>query len=166
MLSGNITIHNMTDLKSCYDYQLSQMGSIIEESIGVKRKLIKLIAKLLLVMKHHIYTVYGASKKYYSGKQDEVAGTGQGYMVLGNNCHYSSGFTIKQIENQNLGVEIIDPITKCIEQQVSIAFVDNTDFMSDRNNADIKIHKILEIYTKLYQAIGRVVEIEKISYFC
>ena len=95
MLSGNITIHNMTDLKSCYNRQLSQMESIIEESIGIKRKPIKLIAKLLPVMKHHICTAYGASEKYYSGKQDKVAGTGQGYMVSGNICRDSSGFTIK-----------------------------------------------------------------------
>ena len=38
--------------------------------------------------------------------------------------------------------------------------------MSDGNDADIKIHKILEIYTKLYQATGGVVEFEKTSYFC
>ena len=38
--------------------------------------------------------------------------------------------------------------------------------MSDGNNADIKMHKILKIYTKLYQATGGVVEIEKTSYFC
>ena len=78
MLSGNITIHNMTELKSCYDCQLSQMGLIIEESIGIKRKLIKLIAKLLPVMKYYICTAYRVSEKYYSRKQDEVAGTSQG----------------------------------------------------------------------------------------
>jgi len=166
MLSGNITIHNMTDLKLYYDRQLPQMGSIIKESIGIERKPIKLIAKLLPVMKHHICIAHGASEKYYGRKQDKVAGTGQGYIVSGNICRDSSGFTIKQIENQNLGVEIIDLITKYIEQQVSTAFIDDTNFMSDRNDADIKMHKILEIYTKLYQATGGVVEIEKISYFC
>ena len=101
-------------------------------------------------MKHYICTAYGVSEIYYSRKQDKVAGTSQGYIVLGNICYDSSGFIIKQIEDQNLGVEIVKSITKFIDQQVSTVFVDNTDFILDGNNVDIKMHKILETYTKLY----------------
>ena len=36
ILIGNITIHNMTDLKSYYDRQLAQMRLIIKESISIE----------------------------------------------------------------------------------------------------------------------------------
>ena len=100
MLSGNLTIHNTTDLKSCYDRQLAQIGSIIEEAIRIERKLIKLITKLLLVIKHHICTAYRVSNQYYSGKNDKVVGIGQGYVVSSNVCQDSSGFTIKQVKDK------------------------------------------------------------------
>ena len=34
----NHTIYNFTNLKSCYDRQLLNLGSIVEESVGRKRK--------------------------------------------------------------------------------------------------------------------------------
>ena len=40
---------------------------------------------------------------------------------------------------------------------MSTAFVDDIDFMSDRNNADLKINKILETYIQLYKVTGGVV---------
>ena len=42
------TIHNFTDLKSCYDQQLANVRSIIEESAGRSRHAVKLFTKLLL----------------------------------------------------------------------------------------------------------------------
>ena len=66
----------MTDLKSYYDCQLAQVDSIIEESIRIESKPIKLIAKLLPMMKHHICTIYSASQDYYGGESNQIAGTG------------------------------------------------------------------------------------------
>ena len=40
LLRGQTTIHNMTDLKVYYDRQLPEIGLIVEELIGIKRKLI------------------------------------------------------------------------------------------------------------------------------
>ena len=34
------TIYNMTDLEACYDRQLPNIGSIIQESVGVERRII------------------------------------------------------------------------------------------------------------------------------
>ena len=51
---------------------------IIKESIGIERKLIKLIAKLLPMIKHYIYTAYRVSENYYSRYNDKIAGIGQG----------------------------------------------------------------------------------------
>ena len=57
----------MTDLKSYYDFQLAEIKLIMQESVGVERLLIKLFAKLLLVMEHYICTSYRASNHCYRG---------------------------------------------------------------------------------------------------
>ena len=67
LLSRKQTIYNIIDLQACYDQQLDQIGSIVQESIGVKRKAIKLIAKLILVMEYYLCTSYGVSSNYYGG---------------------------------------------------------------------------------------------------
>ena len=67
ILKGNTTIYNMTDLQVCYDRQLVEIGLIIQESVEVQRLLIKLIAKILPIIEHHICTSFGASKEYYRG---------------------------------------------------------------------------------------------------
>ena len=60
---------------------------------------------------------------------------------------------------------IIEPIKQTSEQQVSTVFVDDTDFMMEGNDANIKMNTILETYTNLYEATRRVVQFEKTSYF-
>ena len=36
-LTNEVIVHNITDLEACYDMQLSPIGSIVQELIGVKR---------------------------------------------------------------------------------------------------------------------------------
>ena len=43
-------------------------------------------------------------------------------------------FLIKDIEEKELGIIIKDPINENSEQQVSTAFVDDTDFINDRDD--------------------------------
>ena len=38
LLRGNKTVYNMTDLTACYNRQLAEIGSIVEELIGIERK--------------------------------------------------------------------------------------------------------------------------------
>ena len=115
-LTTATTIHNMIDLKSCYNRQLLQIRSIIEESVGIERKLIKLIANLLLVMKYHVCTVYSVSESYYSREQDQTAGTGQGNIISSSICCDSLCFLIKDIKEKELGIIIKDPINENSEQ--------------------------------------------------
>ena len=105
----------MIDLKLCYDRQLAQIESIVQELIGVKRLLIKLFAKLILVIEHHIYTSFGVSKEFYGGWQLKQAGIGQGYVVLVNICRDSICFIFKVIQEERIGIIIIAPITKAEE---------------------------------------------------
>ena len=67
LLRGNKTVHNMIDLTACYDRQLAEIGSIVEESIEIERKPIQLIAKVLPIMEHYICTSFSASKEFYGG---------------------------------------------------------------------------------------------------
>jgi hypothetical protein len=67
MLNSRDTIYNMTDLKLYYDKKLAEIGSIVQESIGIERLLIKLFIKLLPVIQYNICTSYGASQGSYGG---------------------------------------------------------------------------------------------------
>ena len=57
----------MTDLKACYDRQLANIGSIVQESVGVERKLMQLIAKVIPVFEYYVYVRFGVSKQFYGG---------------------------------------------------------------------------------------------------
>lgn len=58
----NEMIHIITDLESCYDRQLANLVSMVEESVGIDRNGVKLIAKVLPVLQYHVYTRFGISK--------------------------------------------------------------------------------------------------------
>ena len=75
IISSQSTIHNMTNLKLYYNRQLTQIRSIIKESMGMQRKPVKLIAKLLPNIKYYICTTHRVSEDYYSGCNDKLAGT-------------------------------------------------------------------------------------------
>ena len=83
----------MTDLKSCYNRQLAQVGSIIKELVGIERKLLTFITKLLPRIKHHICIAYRASQEYYGEDSDKIASTRQGYIALSNIFKDSSCFS-------------------------------------------------------------------------
>ena len=56
LLNQEQTIYNMINLKSCYDRQLAQIESMVQELVGVERLQIKLFAKLIPVIEYYIYT--------------------------------------------------------------------------------------------------------------
>ena len=47
-LSYKHTMHNMTDLEAYYDRQLPNIGSIIQESVRVERRVMQLLTKVIL----------------------------------------------------------------------------------------------------------------------
>ena len=68
------------------------------------------------MIKHYICTVYRASQEYYSRENDKIVGTGQGYIILSNIYCDLSYFSIRNIENKELGIIIKDPINESYEQ--------------------------------------------------
>ena len=73
-------------------------------------------------------------------------------------CRDVSCLIIKQIENQNLEIEIKSIILGLIEHSVSVSFVDDTDLFSNGDEVKEKMQSILNIYNKYYKAIGGEIE--------
>jgi len=71
-------VHTITNLELCYDQQLSNMASMVEEPVGIDCNGVKLIAKVLPVLNHNVYTGFGISKGYYGDEMNIIGGTRQG----------------------------------------------------------------------------------------
>ena len=165
LLGCKQNIYHLTDLQSCYDRQLVNIGSIIEESIGVNRNGMQLFSKIIPRWKHYIYTSFGISNMYYGGDDREMAGTGQGNKLSGDICRDTSCLIIKQLEKRNLGVEMTSKVTNHNELISAIAFVDDTDLVVEGENVEEKMNMMLNIYNKLYAATGGFIEVNKCNYF-
>ena len=68
-------MHNITNLKICYYRQLANLESIVEEVVGVKRKIVQLITKVILIFEHHICTSFRISIIYYDREKNKLAGS-------------------------------------------------------------------------------------------
>ena len=53
-----MTIYTVTDLQVCYNRQLLDLYSMIEESVRLDRNAIKLFIKVILIMTHCICIAY------------------------------------------------------------------------------------------------------------
>ena len=99
----NHTVHTLTDLKSCCDRQLPNIGSIVKELVGQNRKEMQLHTKIMPNFQHYVITGCGVSDNYYGG-QTPLAGTRQGNKFSGDTCRDTSCLIIKQLEIRNLGI--------------------------------------------------------------
>jgi len=124
-------IHNISDLKACYDRQLSNIRYMMQESVGVQRYAIKVFQKVLPIMNYHICTDFGVSKNYYSYKREKLEGTGQGNLLSGAICRDTSYIIFKYLEGLNLGAIIEVIKSQKSLQRVAIAFVNDTDFYTN-----------------------------------
>jgi len=158
-------IYHLTDLKSCYDRQLANIGAVIEESIGVNRNGLQLITKIIPRWKHHICTAFGISESYYGGIDQEMAGTGQGNKFSGDVCRDTSCLIIRQLEKRKFGVQMQSRITKKNELISAVAFVDDTDLLVEGDNVEMMMNEMLGTYERLYAATGGVIEFEKSKYY-
>jgi len=158
-------IYNFTDLQSCYDRQLSKIGSIVEEAAGRNRKAMYLFTKIMPNFEHYINTGYGISTISYGGEECQLAGTGQGNKFSGDMCRDISSLIIKQIENENLGIIFQSPVKEVQEQSVSVSFVDDTDFIAEGHQYQQKMQQIINIYQKYYTATGGKIEGSKTKFF-
>ena len=56
--------------------QLVPFRSIVQESVGMGRNIIKLILKIIPNFEYHICISFGVSTKYYRGLKDNLRGSG------------------------------------------------------------------------------------------
>ena len=103
-------INTIIDLEAGYDCQLPNLGLIIEESVVVDRKYIKLIAKVLPIINYYVYISFRISKQSYSSKEEEMASIEQGNIILGNICYEKLCFVIKRVLNLKYRALIQVPI--------------------------------------------------------
>jgi len=165
MIKGQPTIYHLTDLKSCYDRQLMNIGGLIEESMGRNRDIIKILTNLIPRWQHYVSTAYGISEKCYGGSGTELAGTGQGNKFSGDLCRDTSSMIIKVLENKKLGVEYKSKLTDDNITVSAIAFVDDTDLVAEGPKAEEMMEKMLVTYNDLHTATGGLIEQSKSSYF-
>jgi len=164
--NGERTIHTISDLKACYDRQLPNIGSMVQESVGVRRDFAVLLQKVLPIMKHYVATDFGISPISYGNKLDPLGGTGQGNSASGAICRDTSCIIFKQLEKMQLGAQIKVPSDDRILQRVAIAFVDDTDFYANGEEYESNMQKIMENYTTLYEATGGQIQESKVMFYC
>jgi len=68
----------ISDLEACFDHQFPTTGGVVEEYIGVKRKVINFITKVLPRNQHYEGTENGVRTEYYGGFHELLGGSGQG----------------------------------------------------------------------------------------
>ena len=76
MLSSKIIVHNLTDLQLCYNSQLANVGSIVEESVKRNREAMLLFMKIKLIFNYYAYTGFDISNELHGGRQEQLAGIG------------------------------------------------------------------------------------------
>ena len=84
IISMKPTIYNLIDLQSCYDWQLVNVESIVEESSDRDQNAMKLFTKIIPKFKYYISTRFRISTRYYGGEENLLAGTSQGNKFFGN----------------------------------------------------------------------------------
>ena len=86
MRNNYLTIHNMIDLEACYNRQLPIVLGLIQESVRVNRKAIKVILNIIPRFKHFIYTHFRIYKEKYGGDNEQLVGNSQGNIFIGVSC--------------------------------------------------------------------------------
>jgi len=146
--------------------QIPALGSMVEESLGVNREVIKVICNTVSKFKHFTYTGYGISSEYYGGDFESLTGTGQGNMLSGAVCRDQSCLVFKKLERMKKGVKLILPITLKRIRRTVIAYVDDADFFANGKDCVAKIKEIINLYVRLYKATGAKIQEEKVKFYC
>ena len=80
-------------------------------------------------------------------------------------CYDIFCLIIKGIEKKNLGMIFKSTVSKESKQCVSVLFVDDTDLITEGENAESKMQEIINIYKSLHAATGGKIEGEKTKFY-
>ena len=73
-------------------------------------------------------------------------------------CRDISQLIIRELEKRMLRVKFESVISNEIEQCIAVSFVDNNDLATDRENVEVKMQEIIDLYKMLHAAIGGKIE--------
>ena len=76
MKTEKVNVCTMSDLEAWCDWKIPELCGLVEESMGPKRKVIKVLTKVLPRLDHHFGIVNGVSKEKYGGNNDLWGVTG------------------------------------------------------------------------------------------
>ena len=134
-------VRNFTDLKSCYDGQLSNLGSIIEESVGRKRNPMVSHTKIMPKFRKFVSAGHGISEEYYSSKRNNLAWVGQGNKFTRDTRKDVSCLIIKELENKGFRIEIKSHVSNKKELCAAVTFGDDIDLIEDGPKAEENMQK-------------------------
>ena len=132
--SGEKSITTIIDLEAYYVRQLPNIRGIMEEVVGIDRKVIKLITKVLPRIEYFVCTKFGISEQRYGLENDQYMGTGQGNVTLVNICRDKSYFIIKKVEKDGNRAIIVALSRLIVVRKIAVAFLDDTAFTLNRND--------------------------------
>ena len=95
-----LNVHTMSDLEACYDVQIPELCGLVEEQIGVNRKLINLLTKALPRFEHNAGMVNGVSVDEHSGKHYLLGGIEQGNIFSGVACLDGSCIIFRKLKRK------------------------------------------------------------------
>ena len=165
MISGKESVYAITDLQACYDRQLAEIGSIVEESAGRDRDAVKLFSKVIPNWRHCIQTGHGISNSYCGGELDPLAGAGQGNRFSGDARRDTSCLILKSIEDKQFGMNFASKATTEREQVAAVAHADDNDLVTDGECAEENMNSGFKIFNDMNEATGGCVEEKKSKFF-
>ena len=159
------TVHNFTDLESCYDRQLANLCRVVEEAVGIERIAIKLFIKVIPWFEHCTHTHFGISEESYGDRNDPLGGLGQGMALSGSANRDMSCFMFKALEEKGHGFKNIDSIK--LEQMIKkvSVFVDDTDLWENGQWCGEMMNAILKEHAALHESIGGKMQYSKSGLF-
>ena len=120
---------------------------------------------MIINFRYHICTNYGISKLSYEDVNDLIGEMGQGNRFLGNGSWDTLCYILKNLENRKLEVALWALISNHTIQRVVIAFIDDTNFYTNRSQYKEKIQQMLAVYIRLYEVIGSAIQQSKSYYY-
>ena len=116
---------------------------LAEETVGAEQNPCITFSNIILRFQHYISTSHGTCNYSHGGINDLLTVTGQGNVLSGNACRNQSCLMFKCVENEELGVTLVTPISKQVMRRTAIAFFDDTVFFSNSEIAEVNMKNYL-----------------------
>ena len=154
VLTREESIWLVSDMTTCYNCHIREIGVIMLQSHGVNRDSAVRLMKALGEMETHDKTAFDESKESYRSTQEKNQyRTGQGNVVSVFVYQFGTLVISYLLEEEFRGWNITDEAGNVVGCKLAIRFVDDTDFFVRRKKNVIEVvGKVYKKYINLYQA--------------